>query len=90
MEIKQYLEDIDLVLVMGVEPGRCHQKFLTMVSEKIQHLAFLKKSLRGSYKISVDGGIDHEVLRLVDTLGADIFVSGSAFFSNPEQFRFIL
>ncbi|MDR1595893.1 MAG: ribulose-phosphate 3-epimerase [Puniceicoccales bacterium] len=82
--IEKYLPNLDAVLVMAVEPGRCGQKFLSSVCEKIRTLVALRKESGLSYKISVDGGIAIETLGLVSD--ADVFVSGSAFFSDPHRF----
>jgi ribulose-phosphate 3-epimerase len=80
-----YLGDIDAVLVMGVEPGRCGQKFIASACEKIRALASMREKLGLDYKISVDGGINCETFPLARAAGADVFVIGSAFFANPEE-----
>ncbi|MDR1433170.1 MAG: ribulose-phosphate 3-epimerase [Puniceicoccales bacterium] len=83
--VEKYLDCMDAVLVMGVEPGKCRQKFLPSTCEKVRTLASLREKRGLAYKISVDGGINAETLPLAAKAGADIFVTGSAFFSNAEQ-----
>lgn len=85
--IERHLDSVDAVLVMGVEPGKCGQKFLPSTCEKIRTLASLREKHGLAYWISVDGGISGETLPLAASAGANIFVTGSAFFANAEQFR---
>lgn len=76
-EIIKYLDKLDLVLVMSVEPGRSGQSFMNSVLYKIESL---KKVIdEKGYKtiISVDGGINEETARLVKDKGADMVVSAS-------------
>jgi ribulose-phosphate 3-epimerase len=83
--VENLLELCDIILIMGVYPGRCGQKFLPSACEKIRRLAAFRDAQRLNYKISVDGGINYETLPLAMDAGADIFVSGSAFFTDPER-----
>lgn len=69
-KIFPYLQDIDLVLVMSVHPGKGGQKFID-ISERLQKL----KMMKGNYLISVDGGINNETIKYCKT--ADIVVVGS-------------
>ena len=76
-EIINYLDKLDLVLVMSVEPGKSGQSFMNSVLYKIESL---KKVIdEKGYKtiISVDGGINEETARLVKDKGADMVVSAS-------------
>lgn len=76
-EIIKYLDKLDLVLVMSVEPGKSGQSFMNSVLYKIESL---KKVIdEKGYKtiISVDGGINEEIARLVKDKGADMVVSAS-------------
>lgn len=70
-ELLPYLDNIDLVLVMSVNPGLGGQTFMM---ESIDKINKLKKLNKGNYKISVDGGINNETIKYVDV---DIAVSGS-------------
>lgn len=80
-----YLKDIDLVLVMSVEPGFGGQKFLDSALEKIRILNELKIKYNYSYKIEVDGGINDLTYKKVIELGADILVSGSYIFKSKNR-----
>lgn len=70
-ELLPYLDNIDLVLVMSVNPGLGGQTFMMESTNKINKLRKLNK---GNFKISVDGGINNETIKYVDV---DIAVSGS-------------
>lgn len=79
-EVFPYLDDIDMVLVMTVEPGFGGQSFMSDMMEKI---TILKKKLSETGKtvdIQVDGGINEETIHLAAKAGANVFVAGSAVF----------
>jgi len=81
------LEDIDLVLVMSVNPGFGGQKFLTGQLKKIEAVArrVAKQSL--DILIEVDGGIDAETARSAVSAGANVLVAGTAAFrGGPGQY----
>ena len=70
-EIKDYLDLVDLVLVMSVEPGYGGQKYLDSATNKINEL----KAYNGKFKIEVDGGINDETIKNVKS--CDMVVVGS-------------
>lgn len=74
-EIIPYLNDVDLVLVMSVEPGAGGQKFLDSALEKIKFLNNYRTSQNLDYVIEVDGGINEETIKKCSD--ADIVVVGS-------------
>ena len=74
-EIKDYLNYIDLVLVMSVEPGKGGQAFIPESIDKIEKLYNLRQKYNYNYVIEVDGGINNETIKLCDK--ADIAVVGS-------------
>ena len=80
--IIEILPIVDLVLVMSVNPGFSGQSFIPYCGHKIEELARLKKDNGWSYYISVDGGVNNEMLPIVRAKGADVIVSGSAFFEG--------
>ena len=84
--ISEYLCNVDAVLVMGVEPGMCGQKFLPNTLDRIKRLASMREIDNLDYKISVDGGINATNAKLVIDSGADIIVSGSSFFRDKGKF----
>lgn len=73
---------VDLILVMSVNPGFGGQKLLPYCLEKVKVLKELREKNGWKYLISVDGGVDSKNIKSVLDSGADIIVSGSAFFSG--------
>ena len=86
-EIIKYLEYVDLVLVMTVEPGFGGQKFLVDQIKKIQAIKNITK--HANIDIEVDGGITLENARTVKEAGANILVSGSTIFSKDNYSQII-
>lgn len=86
-ELVPYLDDIDLVLVMSVEPGFGGQKFMPNSLEKIEELKKYRENHNLNYLISVDGGINNETYKFVQAAGSDLAVMGSYLFKqeNPNQ-----
>ncbi len=78
------LDDVDMLLIMSVNPGFSGQKFIPSTFEKVRNLrAMLDAAGKANVRIQVDGGVDPDnIAQLIDA-GADVFVSGSAFFSKP-------
>ena len=74
-EIVDYLDYVDLVLVMSVEPGRGGQSFIEDSVKKIESLYTLREKQNYNYLIEVDGGINDKTIKLCDK--ADIVVVGS-------------
>lgn len=82
--IEPYLNKLDLVLVMSVEPGFGGQKFNPVAVEKIARLAELKKEKNYNYVIEVDGGINNETIDQVKDAGVEMVVAGSYVFGSPN------
>jgi len=76
------LDDVKLVLVMSVVPGKGGQSFMPEVLEKVE---VLKKRLRSDQRLEMDGGIDASTARQCRDAGCDWFVAGSAIFSQPDR-----
>lgn len=85
-DLKPYLNKIDLILVMSVEPGFGGQSFMPNSIEKIKCLYDYKKEHNLNYLISVDGGINNETYKFVKDAGCDLAVMGSYLFKqeNPN------
>jgi len=82
-KIKDYLDEINQVLIMTVNPGFYGAKFLPETLEKVRELRKLKPNL----DIEVDGGINPETIKMAVDAGANLFVSGSYIMnsSNPQE-----
>lgn len=80
--IENYLNEIDLVLIMSVEPGFGGQKFIPEVLEKTKLLKDLIRQKKLKVDIEIDGGINFENCNLAKKAGANILVSGSTIFKE--------
>ncbi len=79
--IGELLSEVDLVLVMTVNPGFGGQALIPSTLEKVKWLAQWRNGHNGGYHLSVDGGINHDTAPEARAAGADVLVTGSAFFS---------
>ncbi len=78
------LEDVDMVLIMSVNPGFGGQKFLPATFRKVAELrAKLNAAGRSDCLVQVDGGVNVDNTGALVEAGADVLVSGSAFFGHP-------
>ena len=82
--IKDHLGEIDLVLIMSVEPGFGGQKFMPEVLEKTKKLKEIIESKNFNVDIEIDGGINFENCSLAKQAGANILVSGSTIFKENK------
>jgi len=78
------IEDIDLVLIMSVNPGFGGQKFIPSSLEKIKALKELKAKRNPKLEIEIDGGITMENIKTVTDAGVDLVVAGSSVFGAPN------
>jgi ribulose-phosphate 3-epimerase len=84
-EIIQYLDFIDMVIVMTVEPGFGGQKFMKSQVDKIIKLKKIKDTKKLNFEIEIDGGINNETAKICKANGADVLVAGSYIFSNDKK-----
>ena len=80
--IEDYLEQIDLVLIMSVEPGFGGQKFMPEVLEKVKKVKKIINEKKLNVDIEIDGGINFDNSKKVKESGANILVSGSTIFNE--------
>ena len=80
--ITNYLEKIDLVLIMSVNPGFGGQKFMPEVLDKVKKLKEIKSKKNMNFDIEIDGGINFDNCRSAIEAGANILVSGTAIFKS--------
>ena len=82
--ITEFLKDIDLVLIMSVNPGFGGQKFMPDVLKKIRELKKIQKERKIDFDIEIDGGINFENSKKAIEAGANILVSGSTIFRENK------
>ena len=83
--IKDILSDVDLVLVMTVNPGFGGQSFIKGTVDKIKQIATWRHEQNLSFEIEVDGGVNVATARLCTEAGADVLVAGSAVFNEADR-----
>ena len=82
--IEKYLDQIDLVLIMSVNPGFGGQKFMPEVLEKIKELVQIREAKNLKFDIEIDGGINFDNSKLAIEAGANILVSGTTIFKSND------
>ena len=83
--LKPYLSEVELVLVMSVEPGFGGQSFMADQLDKVRELVRLRKEHNYHYVIEIDGGINHSTAQLAKEAGVDIAVAGSYVFNAKDR-----
>lgn len=79
------LDDVDLVLVMTVNPGFGGQRFIPAAGDKVADLARMREQEGASFLISVDGGVDDKTAPDLIRCGADVLVAGSFVFDHEKH-----
>src|SRR4051812_28360327 len=82
--IEEVLDDLDLVLIMTVNPGFGGQKFIPATFSKITRARQMLSEAKSAAAIEVDGGINRDTIEKVWRAGADTFVAGNAVFTAPD------
>ena len=82
--IEKYLDQIDLVLIMSVNPGFGGQKFMPEVLDKIKNLKKIKEQKKLNFDIEIDGGINFDNCKSAIDAGANILVSGTTVFKSND------
>lgn len=81
--VEYLLPQLDMVLVMTVNPGFGGQSFIPFTMDKVKALATMRRERDLSFRIQVDGGVTPDNTAALVAAGADVLVSGSAFFGHP-------
>jgi ribulose-phosphate 3-epimerase len=82
--VMEVLGEVDMVLLMTVEPGFGGQRFLPSVADKARRLRDLIDARGLSTHVEVDGGIDRTTAEVAAAAGADVLVAGTAVFGAPD------
>ncbi len=87
--LDEYLQEVDMVLVMTVEPGFGGQKFMADMMPKLVYLKEKLAQVNPRCLIEVDGGVDAVTAPVCKENGANVLVSGSAFFKSSDKEAFV-
>jgi ribulose-phosphate 3-epimerase len=85
--IEYLIEDLDMVLLMSVNPGFGGQKFISSVIEKAIKLKALIKKKNPNCLIQVDGGVNDSNIQKLKDAGVDVVVAGSFVFNHPDGYK---
>ncbi|PEA55261.1 ribulose-phosphate 3-epimerase [Bacillus pseudomycoides] len=83
--IEHVLEDIDMVLLMTVNPGFGGQKFIHSVLPKVKQVADMIRERNLQVEIEIDGGVNTETAKLCVEAGANVLVAGSAVYNEKDR-----
>jgi ribulose-phosphate 3-epimerase len=86
--VEALLSDVDLVLVMTVQPGFGGQPFRRDMLPKLQQISAWRTERNLNFRLEVDGGVDVATARECRAAGADTFVAGTSFFKAPDKSAF--
>ena len=86
--VAPYLDKVDLVLVMTVEPGFGGQKFMADMMPKVKKLRAMLDEVNPGCHLEVDGGVDLVTAEVCKENGANVFVAGSAYFGAQDKKSF--
>jgi ribulose-phosphate 3-epimerase len=84
MTAREAIADLDLLLIMTVNPGFGGQEFIPASTDKVARARAMLNEMRSTAALEVDGGISRETIRSVWKAGADTFVAGNAIFSASD------
>ena len=87
--LEPYLDKVDLVLVMTVEPGFGGQKFMADMMPKLKQLRQMLDEVNPSCHLEVDGGVDLTTCVTCKENGADVLVAGSAYYKVADRKAFV-
>ncbi len=83
-DVEPFFADIDLLVVMSVQPGFTGQSFMPFVLEKVQRAAAWKKEHGAGFLVEVDGGVHTGNVKSVWDAGADVVVAGASVLRTPD------
>lgn len=83
-KIFDYVDNLDHILIMSVEPGFSGQKFIPEVLDKVEYLVNQRTAMNLNFQIGMDGGINKENIKMILKKGVDQIGAASAIFSGPN------
>ncbi len=83
--LENVLQDVEMVLVMSVNPGFGGQKFIPMTLDKVKKLAEIRRTMGYDYLIEIDGGVGPDNVSEIVSAGVDVVVAGSAVFGSDDM-----
>lgn len=84
-EIEWIIQDVDMILIMTVNPGFGGQTYIDSMTDKVKELRHMINSRGLNVDIEVDGGITLENVSMLNNVGANVFVSGSTIFKSADM-----
>ncbi len=87
--LEYVMDKIDLILVMSVNPGFGGQKFIPATLEKLKKARTMIDDSQYDIRLAVDGGVKAENILMIAEAGADMFIAGSAIFTQPDYAKVI-
>lgn len=87
--LNDIIEDVDMVLLMSVNPGFGGQQFIPHTLEKVKELRQLINKTKSNAVIEIDGGVNLHTGKLLVEAGADVLVAGNAIFKAPDMIEMI-
>lgn len=88
--LEEVINDIDVVLLMSVNPGFGGQKFIENTYDKVKRLKKLIVEKKASTLIEIDGGVNLDNIKILKKAGADVFVAGNFIFKSENPIKTIL
>jgi ribulose-phosphate 3-epimerase len=85
--VEELIDDLDVLLIMSVNPGFAGQAYLPAVTSKIRRARQLLDARQSTAALEVDGGIGQDTIGVARAAGADTFVAGSAIFGSADPAR---
>jgi len=84
-DVRSYAFNADVIMVMGVEPGRSGQGLIPEMVDKVREIAKFREENNLKFKIELDGGVNLQNAQTLVDAGVDILVSGSYVYSSKER-----
>jgi ribulose-phosphate 3-epimerase len=78
------MEDVDLIMIMSVNPGFGGQKFISNSLDRVRTLRQMIRDRGLATLIEIDGGVNEKTIKNISDAGVDVFVAGSAIFKSPD------